>query len=286
VVTTTATPNDLYFDNFTLPTTDEALADFLSQFGRTARPSPHGHLAATLLGRLESLGDLDILASGLGERIVRLLSRTDESGRLNPRLLAHIASELQRSGRDCGKALSALIRHGFVQRGVQARCSVCQFVDFILLAELDESIQCRGCRARFALPAADDNGRETPISYQLDSLTARTIALDVFPVLQAIRRLVPEGQLAEGHALWPGIEILRTGQRDVELELDTMLGRGQTVTICEAKTRAEGLSLDQVRRIIGFAEEIGAGVMVYASEGDYSTRVRKYAEAHGAQLIS
>jgi hypothetical protein len=40
VVTTAVTPNDLHFDTFTLPTSEEALADFFAEFGRTARPSP------------------------------------------------------------------------------------------------------------------------------------------------------------------------------------------------------------------------------------------------------
>ena len=285
VVTTDARASDLHFPSFTMPSAEEALSDFMAEFGRTARMSAPGNLAATLLGRLDSVAELDVLVSDTAERIVLFLARGDASGRLTPRTLDQVVGEIRCKRRVAAVPLAGLVRYGFVQRGIQVQCPTCRFEDFFLFAELDEHVSCRGCRTRIPVPTVDEGGRETRVSYRLDSLTARAVAADILPVMQAIRRLIPEGHLADGHALWPGVEILRSGQAGVEVEIDVLIGRGSTVTVCEAKTRAEGLTPAQASRTITVAAEIGAQAVFYARVGDYSTRVRKLADRHGAQLL-
>jgi DNA-binding MarR family transcriptional regulator len=312
---TSATNGPLTFD-LVVPGFDDVLADFLAARGMSARLSAAGRYAQALIGRLggpqrlEELARpeaLDILQPLTSQSRLKLLQRLERMLRerygeqtpptaelaemirgqlialdLPASTLGDLATQTKRSRAELVQALEPLIDVGFIRRGRSERCPQCGFEDFYSLSEVDERLSCHACRQAFLLAVAA--GPDEPrLAYQLDPLMARAMDQDLLPVLLTLRYLYsPEG--AAAGAFWPGLEI--TGPTETLQDCDILLAQSGSVTVCECKSAAAGLSLAQAEATLALAEQLGARTIFAALNGEFAEEIGGLSERAQVRLLT
>ncbi|MBA2517314.1 MAG: hypothetical protein H0V22_08385 [Solirubrobacterales bacterium] len=278
-----------------VPSANEALDAWASDHSVAYEISQPGRYAGSLLGRLDSLDRLDALASDVP---VRILDKLTPVSRL--RLARRLADELRPEhdldetalaerlrGQELGLDLPArraadfagegtrlpdilaamvpLLDAGYVRRGRSLRCPLCKYSLWFALDEMAEQVRCEACRASFTLPVAAANGREAPLEFRLDGLTARAMDQGLLPVLLAVRAI---RRTFAGYEVrvWPGIEFER-GDKKVDVDV---LAYGAWLLCCEVKTHADGLERNQLNELLELCDAIEARPGLAALDGEFS----------------
>lgn len=284
-----------------LPTSGQALEDWVGDAGFGLARSRDGHDADAILVRIGDLDALDVLAdrqrfallrvlapASRKKLIQRLLAQTVDQGialdeDLLAERLANVGVFLESEARTAGEIASALaikkaevyelmpplIQTGFVHRGQWLQCPQCRFQQWLDLSEQDEWIRCRACTERYLMPVVDASGtREPEAYYKLDGLMARAMDQDVLPILLTLRAARPPRDQTQLFWAWPGVEIdMRDGQPAIEVDL--VVSTGQNVWFYEAKQTAHNLSAAQIRRLIELATALGARPGLAAVQGEF-----------------
>jgi hypothetical protein len=290
------TTGDWDFD-IALPTRADALQAFATDKRATVRITQDGRYAAALLNRLGSIERIDALASAdaidlltqlvpvsrvkAAQRLRQEFAKDDvklDEERLAERLkdmgllleavdkpVDALASGLGRSRHKVLDTLTPLVEAGVVARGRALACPVCNFRQMLDLADLDEIVRCRACRAEFSLPVSDGGGREPALTYRLDGLMARVMDQDILPVLltvRAVHRLFQDRLVFT----WPGVEFATTTG---DVDVDVLLYNQQDVYCCEVKANAGGLDRSQFDRIIELCDQLEARPAIAALSGEF-----------------
>lgn len=298
-----------------LPLPGDALTDWAIDNGFQARPTQDSRYADALLGRLSSEASLDALAS---EARLRLL--TELAPRSRKKLAQRLRIELERDGTSLDvdalaeklkgggvalqleawpaqavatkanltrvealRALEPLVREGFVVRGHVVECPTCHTSEFLRLDELAEQVRCRSCRTTFVLPVTDASGDLEPgLSYRVDGLMGRVMDQDVLPVLLAyrhVRRSLRSGQNVAG---WLGVEFAKDG---FAVDVDLLAYNGQHIYCIECKRNASTLTDAQLKRVVEFADAVGAIPGIASLAGKVSAWQRALLEQHSGVVF-
>lgn len=294
-----------------IPDAYETLRLWAADSGR-ATPSQGGRYAQALLGRLNSLGDLALLASEhavailtalaplsrlkLAQRVVAEAAKggtqldevrlaeliKGDAGflELQARTAAEIAGAAQVKKAELLRALAELVAAGFITRAAAVECPACGYKDVLALREQDERVTCRACHSEFPLPVTDPSGVERPTHYRLDGLMARAMDQDLLPVLLALNALrTGEPPL---RAAWPGIEITGPGGTS---EYDLIVSDGENVWVTECKSRASGLPRAQLDGLLAFCRRQRARPVLAALDGQFPADQREpVLKLHGKVL--
>ena len=283
-----------------LPAGAVALADWAADHGLRVTRSQDGRDAEALLGRLDTVSDLDIFADQERYRLLRALAPLSrvklaqrivgEAARAGARLdeeemvqrLSDVGVFLEAQARTANELASALgirqatvlkllgplVERGFVRRGYLVRCPECRFQEVLGLAEQRERVRCGACGAAFTLPVADESGaREPPRVYRLDGLMARAMDQDVLPMLLTLRKARPSAEPPWPYG-WPGVEFhAGDGEEPVEVDLVTW------GVVWEVKQSAAYFDESQLRRRLSLADAVEARVGIAAADGEFPQKV-------------
>ena len=302
--------------DITLPTYDVQLEQHLASVRLRAAPSPAGRIAEALLGRLADRQELDPLADPLApsllnaliapsrlklaqrvrqeleraafssvdeERLVALLRHEGLFLELQTRTLEQLASA---TSSPKGKALAAvagLSDAGYLRRGLELRCPLCEMPDFWQLRELDERLVCRACRQEFPLPAREGS-HETRTGYRLDGLVARALDQDLLGTFLGLRFLLAQPTQAKTVAWWPGLELFELSSTAATAEIDLLFAADRVLTVCEVKSAASGVDEDAAGRLVELADRIGAKKMIAAPAGEWEPGVVEFCAKNNVAL--
>jgi hypothetical protein len=285
-----------------LPTSSQALEDWVTDNGFGLVRSRDGHDADAILARIGDLDALDVLAdrqrfavlevlapASRKKLIQRLLAQSAEKGiKLNEdavaerladvglfleseaRTASQIASALEIKKAEVYELLPPLIETGFVHRGQWLQCPQCRFHQWLDLSEQEEWIRCRACTARYLMPVVDASGKREPEAYyKLDGLMARAMDQDILPILLTLRAARPPRDQTHLFWAWPGVEIdMRDDQPPIEVDL--IVSTGQDVWCYEAKQTAQNLTAKQTERRFALAAALGARPGFAAVQGAFA----------------
>lgn len=150
--------------------------------------------------------------------------------------------------------LTSLAELKILQRGLFVSCEQCGVPTWHSIATVTERIQCPGCGHSGILPIEypAGSGLEMQWQYTLNSLTNRVMDQDVLPHLLAINFLSKDGEM---FAIQPGVELLKKGSENVDVEFDFLFVRKQQLIggECKSGTKLSAKDFATARR----AHELG-----------------------------
>lgn len=311
---TNATAHPLHLD-LRLPSNEEGLTDYLQTRGLNGQLSRAGLWAQGLLARLNSLADLDVLATDDAVLLLDSLSPLSRkktvqrmSAELRTLLGEQAPSEAQveslildnvillelrarrmtdlasggRRPHDLLPVMEGLVESGFVYRGHMPECPNCGYEQFRELSTLDERIECSACRTPFLLPVSDGRGQEPQLCYRLDGLMGRVMDQDLLPVLLSLRLLFTPTESPLSAAYWPGLEISADGYAR---EVDLLLAVDGVLTAVECKRQASNVSTSDVERLVEVATRLSANPILATLEGALSDEVQAMAAERALRLL-
>lgn len=311
----TGSPWDL---DLRIPNAKEALSLWAREYGYKPTESPPAKDARALLTRLGSLQRLDTLLDEVRlELLVRLAPAAQDrlANQLAERWapdgteLRELADAIRDKLRDEGLLLTSdaqtaeqlksrlpmfsvanvvvgleqLVRDGLIVRGRNLKCPDCAFDEFRLLRELDEHIHCRGCGKRYLLPVRHADGKEAPIAYRVDPLTARVLERHVMPVLLTVAALRRRSMNLGFEHCWPGV--LFSHDEEPITDVDVLLSNGSRVFAAECKLDARRLDGDQADKLLRLTERTGSTPVIAALAGAFDPTVVSRVGAAGGLVI-
>ncbi len=264
--------------------------------GLVIRPSVAGSASAALLRRLGDFRSLDLLRdpqllehlddlarrrgiSWFRNEVRRLAARASDDDAALARIEEHL-QQLTMTGADnepnliTVSALTPLLkvrrarawvewaeRSGMLIRGLEFHCQACGAKGWRTTGEISPPVTCGGCGEEVRRPFPADN---VQFRYRPSQSLLEVMGVDALPHLLCagwLMALFGEGAVG-AH---PGVEFLDT-HNTVVAEADVvLLLRGGQVGLAECKRRAAGLKHDDLHKLEGLADRIGAMFTCYAT---------------------
>lgn len=287
-----------YNFSLTLPQPGAVLAASVNEQGYEYELSDKGQ---QIRGALAAPGDVDfyrhratvraiaLLTAKAGRDLARELGRlgqndvvTQESierlrvasllGHRPHRTLADLRSRAAAAGvaaDELPAAVEELVARGAASMGLVIDCSLCSLTGFQTLASVAGGARCDGCSS----PAhyKHDQQGAPEVHFVLNSLM-HTLSLNGGLAPTAATALLT----SEGFYVEPGVNLLRDGVRQAELDL--LAWRGTTCLAGEAKMSADGFDKSDIDRDVELAARAGADTFLAVSIDALSDSARRRLE--------
>lgn len=146
---------------------------------------------------------------------------------------------------------------GLVLRGVEANCSRCGHRQWRPLSEAVPSLVCHACGCTIDSPHGYN---QINYRYRASELLLRGMSHDVLSHVLAMRYVCNElGSKSFVFGAYPGVEFRKPGNDRVEAEADVIVVlRNGEIVLGECKANARGLSPEELDKLWGAANQLGA----------------------------
>jgi hypothetical protein len=197
----------------------------------------------------------------------------DEAAYLN---FNGLTEALQLPGKPTAVWVDWAVNRRIILRGVEARCRNCKHAQWRPLGDAVPELECHGCGLVIDTPFGS---HKIDYQYRASEVLLRAVEHDVLPSILAIRHI---SHLLDGFrdgtivGVYPGIELLEIGTKNVIVEFDVvvLLTNGKWL-VGECKARQRGLNNGELDKLWTAADRIGAPVTFAATldPGDACTDV-------------
>lgn len=146
---------------------------------------------------------------------------------------------------------------GLILRGVEANCSRCGHKQWRPLSEAVPSLTCHACGRTIDSPHGYN---QINYRYRASELLLRAISNDVLPHVLAMGYVCNElGGRSFVFGSYPGVEFRKPDNDRVEAEADVIVVlRNGEIVLGECKTNARGLTPEELNKLWGAADQLGA----------------------------
>jgi hypothetical protein len=209
------------------------------------------------------------LANVDAEVVVRAVADTIVANWLRSRPVGEIAGDLGLPKRSVLPILESLVSAGLVRRGFRFDCPRCGLSSSIGLGQVDDRVECPGCRTPSVLTGSAA-GEEPTLVYSLNSLLDRAFDQDcVSHTLTAL--------WAAQHAdiIWAVPGALVTDSDGNEREVDFLGISREAMVVGELKATAIAIDEPLALDMIDLARRLGATRLVLGTPDEWSEEARE-----------